>query len=210
MSHSFLPKKGSYKELLSYQKTVIIYDCTCVFCKRFLNPRDRTNDQMVQAARSGKQNIIEGAKAGITSSETELKLTNVARASLEELLEDYCDFLRVRKEKVWIKESSEAGYVRRLSSGKIALPRVPGKDSGWYGTGLGVDVTAFEKLRRVFVYLIESRPPEVCANIMVCLVNQANYLLDRQIEKLEEDFVKQGGLRETMYKARVEYRKRNH
>jgi four helix bundle suffix protein len=208
MSHSFLPKKGGYKELLSYQKTVIIYDCTCVFCRRFLSPRDRTNDQMVQAARSGKQNIIEGAKAGVTSSETELKLTNVARASLEELLEDYCDFLRIRKEPVWVKESAEAVYVRTLSAGKSALPHVPGEDDGWHGADLGPDVTEFEKLRRVFVHFIETRPPEVCANILVCLINQANYLLDRQIAQLEEDFVKQGGLRELMYNARVEYRKR--
>jgi four helix bundle suffix protein len=135
-------------------------------------------------------------------------LTNVARASLEELLEDYQDFLRVRKTELWAKESSEAGYVRRLSSGKVALPHIPGEDGAWYGADLGPDITESEKLRRVFVYLIESRPPEVCANIMVCLINQANYLLDRQIAQLEEDFVTQGGLREMMYNARVEYRKR--
>ncbi|MFA7173679.1 MAG: four helix bundle suffix domain-containing protein [Kiritimatiellia bacterium] len=208
MSHNFLPKKGGYKELLSYQKTVIIYDCTYVFCHRFLSKFDRTVDQMVQAARSGKQNIIEGAKAAVTSSETELKLTNVARASLEELLEDYCDFLRVRKFDLWDKQSSEASYVRKLSSGKIALPKVPGKDAGWNGREPGQDVDLFEKTRRVFVYLIETRPPDVCANIMICLIHQANYLLDRQIEQLEEDFVKQGGLREMMYNARSDYRRK--
>jgi len=208
MSESFLPKKGSYKELLSYQKTVVIYDCTYCFCERFLSKFDRTVDQMVQAARSGKQNIIEGAKASVASSETELKLTNVARASLEELLEDYCDFLRVRKFKIWDKQSSESSYVRKLSSGKIALPKIPGKDAGWNGDDLSADVTPFEKLRRVFIYLMETRPPDVCANIMVCLINQANYLLDRQIEQQEEDFVKQGGLRERMYNARVDYRRK--
>ncbi len=207
MSNSFLPKKGSYKELLSYQKTVIIYDCTYVFCHRFLKRSDRTIDQMVQAARSGKQNIIEGAKAAVASSETELKLTNVARASLEEVLEDYCDFLRVRKFDQWVKESEQASYVRKLSSGKIALPKIPGEDSGW--NDAGPDVTEFEKIRRVFVYFMEHRSADICANIMICLIMQANYLLDHQIKQLEEDFVKQGGLREMMYNARASYRRRD-
>ena len=105
---NFLYYRGNYKNLLSYQKAVIIYDFTYCFCERFLKKFDRTIDQMVQAARSGKQNIVEGAKAGKTSTETEIRLSNVARASLEELLEDYHDFLRVRKHKVWEKESKEA------------------------------------------------------------------------------------------------------
>lgn len=206
MSNSFLPKKGSYKDLLSYQKTVISYDCTYVFCHRFLKRYDRTIDQMVQAARSGKQNIIEGAKAAVVSSETELKLTNVARASLEELLEDYCDFLRVRKFEMWDKDIDKSSYVRKLSSGKIELPKIEGEDAGW--NEVGPDVTAFEKLRRVFVYFMEHRSADVCANIMICLIMQANYLLDHQIKKLEEDFVKQGGLREMMYNARSRYRRK--
>jgi len=206
MSNSFLPKKGRYKELLSYQKTVIIYDCTFLFCHRFLKNSDRTIDQMVQAARSGKQNIIEGAKAAVASSETELKLTNVARASLEELLEDYLDFLRVRKFGMWDKESAQASYVRKLSSGKIELPKIAGDDAGW--NEAGPEVTTFEKLRRVFVCLMEKRSADVCANIMICLIMQANFLLDHQIIQLEEDFVKQGGLRERMYNARASYRRK--
>ena len=93
MSESFLPKHGDYKHLLSYNKSEIIYDATVCFCRRFLDKwRDRTVDQMVQAARSGKQNIVEGSMAAITSKETEIKLTNVARASLEELKVDYKDY----------------------------------------------------------------------------------------------------------------------
>ena len=94
MTDGFIPDHGSYKDLLSYRRALIVYDGTVRFCQRFLNKYDRTVDQMVQAARSGKQNIIEGNLASGTSKETEIKLTNVARASLEELLEDYRDWLR--------------------------------------------------------------------------------------------------------------------
>ena len=110
----FLPPHGNYQELLSYQKAEVVYDLTYRFCQRFLNKGDRTLDQMVQAARSGKQNIAEGSKAAGTSKETEIKLTNVARASLEELLVDYQDFLRVRDFPLWEKDSKEARFVRDL------------------------------------------------------------------------------------------------
>src|SRR5437868_321682 len=110
----FLPPHGNYRELLSYQKAEIVYDITFRFCQRYLSKSDRTSDQMVQAARSGKQNIAEGSKASGTSKETEIKLTNVARASLEELLIDYQDFLRVRDLKLWDKQSKEALFVRQL------------------------------------------------------------------------------------------------
>jgi len=203
--NGFLPAKGNYKVLLSYQKSVIVYDCTYAFCKKFLSKFDRTVDQMVQAARSGKQNIIEGSKAAVTSSETELKLTNVARASLEELLEDYHDFLRTRNFALWAKDSKEAGYVRRLSSGKMALPG-NGSDGG-NETYVGAAPSKEELLRRTFVGFLQTRPPEVCANIMICLVNQCNYLLDRQIKQLENNFTKEGGLRERMYNARTNYRR---
>lgn len=96
MSGSFIPPHGGYKDLISYQKAEIVYDATVYFCDHFVDRRSRTHDQMVQAARSGKQNILEGSQASGTSKETEIKLTNVARASLEELLADYLDFLRVR------------------------------------------------------------------------------------------------------------------
>src|ERR1700692_3644595 len=110
----FIPPHGNYQELLSYQKAEIVYDLTYRFCQRFLNRGDRTIDQMVQAARSGKQNIVEGSKASGTSREMEIKLTNVARASLEELLVDYRDFLRVRDLQLWHKDSKEAKFVRKL------------------------------------------------------------------------------------------------
>ncbi len=110
----FIPAHGNYHELLSYQKAEVIYDLTFRFCQRFLSKGDRTVDQMVQAARSGKQNILEGSKASGTSKEMELKLTNVARASLEELLADYRDFLRVRDFPVWAKDSKKALFVRRI------------------------------------------------------------------------------------------------
>ena len=198
-NHGILAKKGEYKNLLTYQKSVIVYDCTVTFCKRFLRRGDRTNDQMVQAARSGKQNIIEGAKAAVISSETEIKLTGVARASLEELLEDYLDFLRNNKLKLWDKAGKEATYVRDLSAERVKPPKVE--------NGPSIDAELLvSPVHASFVNFLETRPPEVCANIMICLVNQCNYLLDRQIRKLEDDFLKSGGLRERMYNARRDYR----
>ena len=194
----FIPENKNYKLLVSYQKEVIIYDATVWFCDRFFRKFDRTIDQMVQAARSGKQNIIEGSMAAKTSTETEIKLTNVARASLEELLEDYLDFLRVKEYSLWKKNGKQASYVRRLSSGKITLPKI----------NIEEKYDSVEQLRRIFVQFIKTRPPDVCANIMVCLINQCNFLLDRQIRRLEKDFVKQGGLRERMFKARLNYRKK--
>src|SRR6266403_3226221 len=114
----FIPPHGNYRELLSYRKAEVVYDLTYRFCHRFLAKTDRTIDQMIQAARSGKQNIVERSKASGTSKEAEIKLINVARASLEELLEDYRDFLRVRKLAVWEKDSREARFVRRLGAKK--------------------------------------------------------------------------------------------
>jgi four helix bundle suffix protein len=178
---TFIPPHGNYRELLSYKKAEIVYDFTFRFCQKFLKKGDRTIDQMVQAARSGKQNIIEGSKASGTSKETEIKLTNVARASLEELLMDYEDFLRVRDLKKWDKDSKEALYVRKL-----------GNKSD----------TTYETYRE----FVETRTSEVIANIGICLINQANYLLDQQIRRLEKDFVTSGGLRERMTKARLDYR----
>lgn len=180
----FLHQGGNYRELLSYRKSEIIYDFTFRFCERFLKRGDRTIDQMVQAARSGKQNIAEGSKASVTSSETEIKLTNVARASLEELLIDYQDFLRVRDHSIWDKNSKEALYIRRL-----------GKQPG----------ESFESYRE----FLDTRPPEVLANIAICLIHQANYLLDQQIRRLEKDFLEKGGLRENMTRARLAYRKKS-
>ncbi|MGH9800180.1 MAG: four helix bundle suffix domain-containing protein [Blastocatellia bacterium] len=179
----FIPPHGHYQELLSYQKAEVVYDLTFRFCERFLKRGDRTIDQMVQAARSGKQNIVEGSKASGTSKEMEIKLTNVARASLEELLVDYQDYLRVRDLQIWDKDSKEAVYVRKLGKQKPMT---------------------FELFRD----FCESRPAEVVANIAICLIHQANYLLDQQIRRLEQDFIKEGGLRERMTKARLQHRNR--
>lgn len=180
-SDSFIPPHGNYQELLSYQKAEVVYDLTFRFCQRFLGKGDRTNDQMVQAARSGKQNIVEGSKASGTSKEMEIKLTNVARASLEELLEDYRDFLRVRDLTLWDKDSKEAQYARSLGNKSH---------------------TTYESYRE----FAETRPADVVANIAICLIHQANYLLDQQIRRLEQDFLKDGGLRERMTRARLQTR----
>ena len=176
-----LPPRGNYAGLLSFQKAEIIYDITFRFAHKYLPKGDRTIDQMVQAARSGKKNILEGSKASLTSSETEIKLTNVARASLQELLDDYKDYLRPRDLPIWEKDSREARYVRRLG-------RKPAQTYEDY---------------RAFV---ETRPPEVIANIALCLIHQANYLLDRQIDRLAKDFVQQGGIRERMTRVRLNRR----
>jgi four helix bundle suffix protein len=180
---NFIPPHGGYEELLSFQQARIIYDATACFCGRFLERRDRTVDQMVQAARSGKQNILEGSKASGTSKEAEIKLVNVARASLEELLEDYRDFLRVRKLKLWDKNSKEALFVRRLGAKK-------------------------NKSYETYRTYIETRPAPVVANILICLIHQTNYLLDQQIRQLEQAFLKEGGLRERMTRARLRARGR--
>ncbi|HIJ81245.1 MAG TPA: four helix bundle protein [Desulfuromonadales bacterium] len=172
---------GNYQELLSYQKSEVIYDLTFRFCEKHLKKGDRTIDQMVQAARSGKQNIVEGSKASGTSKEMEIKLTNVARASLEELLEDYRDYLRVRDLAIWEKDSKEAQYVRKLGNKSH---------------------TTYEAYRE----FVDTRPANVVANIAICLIHQANYLLDQQIRRLEKDFLKEGGLRERMTKARLQAR----
>jgi four helix bundle suffix protein len=179
----FLPPHGNYQELLSYQKAEVVYDLTFRFCQRFLSKGDRTIDQMIQAARSGKQNIAEGSKAATTSKETEIKLTNVARASLEELLIDYRDFLRVRDLPLWDKCSREAQFVRKL------------------GNKSHVTYEAYREF-------CDTRPADVVANIAICLIHQTNYLLDRQLRRLEQDFVKEGGIRERMTRARVQYRNR--
>ncbi len=177
----FIPPHGGYEELVSYPKTQIIYDATVRFCDRFIDKRSRTHDQMVQAARSGNKNIAEGSRISGTSKEAELKLTNVARASLEELLGDYKDYLRQHGHNLWDKNSKEALYVRKLGR-KLNL--------------------SYEDFRD----FIETRPPETVANIIICLIHQANYLLDQQLQRLERDFLEQGGLRERMSRARLAYR----
>lgn len=177
----FIPPHGGYAGLLAYKKALIVFQGTCRFCERFLEKRDRTVDQMVQAARSGKQNIVEGSKISGTSKEAEIKLLNVARSSLEELLEDYSDFLRKRKVSLWPKDSREALFVRRLAR----------KGNVSYET---------------YQTYVETRRPDVVANILICLIHQTNFLLDQLIRKLEKDFLAEGGLRERMTRARLAQR----
>jgi four helix bundle suffix protein len=181
MPEKFIPPHGGYENLLSFRKARIVYDGTVRFCERFLDKRDRTREQMVQAARSGKQNIIEGSQASGTSKEIEIKLMNVARASLEELLEDYRDFLRVRGLPLWDKNSREARFVRGLGNHE---------DSSY----------------ETYKTYIETRPPAVVANILICLIHQTNYLLDQQLRQLEKAFLKEGGLRERMTRASLSER----
>jgi len=136
---------------------------------------------MVQAARSGNKNIAEGSQVSGTSKESELKLTGVARASLEELLGDYRDYLRQRSLPQWDKNSKEALYVRKLGTRNDE---------------------SYESYRS----FIETRPAETVANILICLIHQANYLLDQQLRKLEQEFLQAGGLRERMTRARLAVR----
>jgi four helix bundle suffix protein len=183
LSEGFIPVHGGYKNLLSYQKAEIVYDATVHFCGRFYERRDRTIDQMVQAARSGKQNILEGSMASATSKETEIKLTNVARASLEELLTDYRDFLRVRGLQEWPLDHP---YTRRLRQ----LNRIPNATYADFRKG------------------IENPDPAICANVILGLTRVAIHLLTQQVRQLEAAFLKEGGLRERMTQARLKERGR--
>ncbi|MCL4536335.1 MAG: four helix bundle suffix domain-containing protein [Nitrospirae bacterium] len=170
---------GGYRKLKSYQTAEMIYDATIVFCDRFIDKRSRTHDQMVQAARSGVQNIAEGSMASATSKKTELKLTGIARASLEELLLDFQAFLRQKGLRVWAKDSPEALAVRR-----------------------GYLSDKSDKSDMSDPYSLKTASPEVAANTLICLINQASYLLGRQLQKLEQQFLEEGGFTERLYQAR--------
>ena len=180
-NQGFIPKHGGYKNLLSYQKAEIVYDATVHFCDRFIDRRSRTHGQMIQAARSGKQNIIEGSMASGTSKEMEIKLTNVARASLEELLADYRDFLRARGAAEWPADRPAAARLRELNKVRNAT---------------------YQTFRKG----IEHADPVVAANVIIGLVRVTSFLLDRQIRALERAFTKNGGLREAMTRARLRQR----
>ena len=180
----FIPAHGGYRNLFSYQKAEIIYDGTVYFTNRFFTKYDRTVGQMVQAARSGNQNIAEASMASATSKETEIKLTNVARASLEELQIDYEDFLRTNKLPLWDKNHRLVARLRELNK---STPK-----------------PAYETFQKA----IEHENPEICANTMITLIKICTYLLKQQIKQLETAFLKEGGLRERMFKARIEERKK--
>lgn len=188
-----LRPSGGYRTLRSYQVATVIYDATVSFCDRFIDKRSRTNDQMVQAARSGRQNIAEGSRAAATTSQTELRLVNVARASLEELLLDYEDFLRQRKLRTWAKNDPDALTVR--ATGRQIDP-----------TDRSDPVTHWKAYAR----WLEHADPAVVANTLICLIHQTNYLLDQQISALERSFVHDGGYSEQLASARmVERQKKN-
>ena len=161
----------------------IVYDATVVFCDRFISKRSRTHDQMVQAARSGKQNIAEGCMASGTSKKFELKLIGVARASLEELLLDFEDYLRQKGLPLWGKEHARAREVRGL---------------------------CYQKNRSYKTYktYVESSP-EIAANTLICVIHQTNYLLDQQLRTLEKEFLKEGGFTERLYRTRIQTRNRS-
>lgn len=180
----FIPIHGGYRNLFSYQKAEIIYDGTVYFTNRFFNKYDRTVGQMVQAARSGKQNIAEGSMASATSKETEIKLTNVARASLEELQIDYEDFLRSSKLPIWDKNHRLVARLRELNK--------------------STPTPTYETFKKA----IEHESPEICANTMITLIKITTFLLKQQMKQLEAAFIKAGGLRERMTNARLEERKR--
>ena len=177
-----IPPHGGYRNLKSYQTAEIIYDATTAFCNRFIDKRSRTHDQMVQAARSGKQNIAEGSMVSGTSKKSELKLIGVSRASLEELLLDYHDFLRQRGLLLWEKNHPQAQSIRKL---------------------------AWEKNRSYMTYktYIEGSS-EVAANTLICLIHQANYLIDQQLRQLERQFLEEGGFTEKLYQTRMQARKK--
>lgn len=177
---TFLPPKGNYRDLLIYKKAESIYDITYYFAMTYLGHGDRTVDQMVQAARSGKQNIVEGCAAAMTSSETEIKLTGVARASLQELLVDYEDYLRTRGEEIWCfsdpRFQQTRAFCRRYNETSYYMPR------------------------------IRERGPATIANIAIILIHQEDFMLRKYMNILQDAFVKTGGIREQMTAARINYR----
>ncbi|MBO5467470.1 MAG: four helix bundle suffix domain-containing protein [Prevotella sp.] len=177
---TFLPQHGHYSNLRVYQVAEMIYDMTFHFCHRFLGRGDRTVDQMVQAARSGKQNIAEGNQAAATSCETEIKLTNVAKSSLEELLKDYEDYLRVRNLPIWDRLHPRYGRMREYARG--------------------------EQIRKEYSGLVARMSDEEIANLCITLIHQATYMLHRLLITMQDRFVKEGGIKERMFRSRMAYR----
>ncbi len=175
MSNTILTPHGGYRNLLSYQTATIIYDFTVEFTKKYIDYKSRTIDQMVQAARSGKQNIAEGSTVSGTSKKTEIKLIQVARGSQEELLQDYEDFLRQHNLALWNKDDSRVKALRSLG---------------------------YMSNRSYTTYMTYMEGPESAANCAICLIHQTNYLLDQQIRALEKEFLEKGGFTERLYQAR--------
>lgn len=178
--NTFLPKAGGYRKLVVYQLAEAICDLSVIFVKKYIRKTSRTTDQMEQAARSGKQNIAEGSAASATSKETEIKLTNVALASLEELLLDYEDYLRQHQLKIWEKDSARVLKMREYLKSE-----------------------RFKQAPTEFALKYDAE--EYC-NLMVTLINQTTYMLRRLIEKQQQQFLENGGIKERMYRARLDYR----
>ena len=181
---TLLASSGDYHQLICYQKTVIVYDLTYWFCERYMErSKDRTVDQMVQAARSGKQNIVEGITDGAASKESELKLLKAAAGSLHELHEDYDDWLRTHLQPIWAKDSVEMKAL-------------------W---AIGKEHSDSE----YFMQLARTRPPQTTANIARGMTEQAIFFLDRLIQSKVKQFVENGGLKEQMYRVRQQYRQQS-
>jgi len=177
---AILKRKGDYNNLIAYKKSVIIYDITFFFTQHFLQKGDRTIDQMLQAARSGKQNIAEGNRAAATSTETEIKLTNVAKASLEELLIDYQDYLRTRNKLLWNASNPRYEKMRAYAASELIFDQ--------------------------YHSLLHKYNDEALANLCITLIHQTSFLLYRLLEKQEKNFLKEGGIKERMYQARLNVR----
>ncbi|MFN2268394.1 MAG: four helix bundle suffix domain-containing protein [Desulfonatronovibrio sp.] len=199
-----IPAHGGFKKLRSFVVSLAVYDGTVIFCDRLVSYRSRTKDQMVQAARSGVQNIAEGSLASATSKKIELKLTSIARASLGELIRDYEDYLCQNGLDIWHKDSVRVVKMRDRLAGKLPPP------AG------SLDIEALKMSNRADVFdepilaalhTIKSALPEVCANIMLCMSHQASFLIGRQLKRLEKDFVEHGGFTERMYRTRQARRK---
>lgn len=177
---AILKRKGDYNNLIAYKKSVIIYDITFFFTQHFLQKGDRTIDQMLQATRSGKQNIAEGNRAAATSTETEIKLTNVAKASLEELLIDYQDYLRTRDKLLWNASNPRYEKMRAYAASELIFDQ--------------------------YHSLLHKYNDEALANLCITLIHQTSFLLYRLLEKQEKNFLKEGGIKERMYQARLNVR----
>ncbi|NLW80382.1 MAG: four helix bundle protein [Desulfovibrionales bacterium] len=206
-----IPKHGGYRKLKSFQVAQLVYDITVRFCDKYIDKRSCTHDQMVQAARSGVQNIAEGSQASATSKKTELKLTQVARASLEELKLDYEDFLRHRRLVQWEQENPLRQWLidRRCQTADevaawVVEAAMPGGQSGQSGQGRQGSATSTvstKSTRSTEFY------PEISANAVLVLLAVACSLLDRQVERLAQDFENEGGFTERLYKVRTTKRR---
>jgi len=192
-----IPKHGGYRKLKTFQIAQLVYDVTVRFCDRFIDKRSRTHDQMVQAARSGVQNIAEGSQASGTSKKMELKLTNVARASLEELRLDYEDFLRQRGMAIWDRNDLRRTELvaRRLKSADEVAVWVK-EIYGRYGRNGqdGQSISSISSIKSIY--------SEIAANAALVLIGVAVSLLDRQIRAQAHAFESKGGFTERLYKRR--------